>query len=91
MIEPWLDKRRLAEHLACSIRSIQTVLAEGCPHAIIFGRIKFRASEVEPWLEAGGYLVRDGAAHGTIGGDIERAGGAGTPRPRTRGEAPHAS
>jgi hypothetical protein len=59
--EPWLDKRGLAEHLACSVRSIQTALAEGMPHAVIFGRCKFRVSEVEPWLEAHGHLVRAGA------------------------------
>jgi hypothetical protein len=91
MIEPWLDKRRLAEHLSCSIRSIQTALTEGMPHAIIFGRVKFRVSEGEPWLEARGYLVRDATDNGTIDGDIERAGGAPTPRPRTPGEAPDAS
>jgi hypothetical protein len=57
--EPWLDKRGLAAHLSCSIRSIQTALAAGMPHATIFGRAKFRVSEVEPWLEQHGYLVRD--------------------------------
>jgi hypothetical protein len=91
VIEPWLDKRQLAEHLACSVRSIQTALSEGMPHATIFGRVKFRVSEVEPWLEERGYLVRDGGDHGTIGGDIEWAGGADTPRPRTTGEAPDAN
>ena len=50
--EPWLDKRGLADHLACSVRSIETALAEGMPHAVIFGRPKFQVSEVEPWLEA---------------------------------------
>jgi hypothetical protein len=89
--EPWLDKRGLAEHLSCSVRSIQTALAEGMPHAVIFGRVKFRVSEVEPWLEDHGHLVRPG-------GDVvrwtqmkERPGGAVTPRARTRGANPHAS
>jgi hypothetical protein len=31
MTEPWLDKRALAEHLSCSVRSIQLALAEGLP------------------------------------------------------------
>lgn len=57
-IEPWLDKRVLAEHLCCSARSIQTALSEGLPHAVIFGRVKFQVSQVESWLEAQGYLVR---------------------------------
>ena len=90
-LEPWLDKRGLAEHLSCSVRSIQTALAEGMPHTVIFGRTKFRVSEVEPWLEEHGYLVRHGGDGGRLAVDIERAGGADTPRPRTRGDAPHAS
>jgi hypothetical protein len=91
-LEPWLDKRGLAAHLCCSVRSIQTALAEGMPHAVIFGRVKFQVSEVEPWLEARGYLVRHGdRIGGTLVLERERAGGADTPRPRTRGDAPHAS
>jgi hypothetical protein len=90
--EPWLDKRGLATHLACSVRSIQTALAEGLPHAVIFGRIKFRVSEVEPWLEAHGYLARRGESTATlVAGSTDWAGGADTPRPRTRGDTPHAS
>lgn len=60
--EPWLDKRGLAQHLACSVRSIETARAEGCPHAVIFGRVKFHVSEVESWLEQHGYLVRKNGA-----------------------------
>ena len=58
MSEPWLDKRRLADHYSCSVRSIENALAEGMPHARIFGRPKFKVTEVEPWLEAHGYLER---------------------------------
>jgi hypothetical protein len=91
-VEPWLDKRGLAEHLCCSVRSIQTALAEGMPHAVIFGRVKFQVSQVEPWLEARGYLIRHGdEIGGTLVVNTERAGGAGTPRPRTRGGGPRAS
>jgi hypothetical protein len=61
------------------------------PHAVIFGRIKFRVSEVEPWLAAHGYFMRPGVDADTVSTDIERPGGAGTPRARTRGETPHAS
>jgi hypothetical protein len=85
--EPWLDKRDLAEHLSCSLRSIQTALAEGMPHAIIFGRCEFRVSQVEPWLEAHGYLVR----RDTLEADIERPGGAGTPRAMDTRRKPDAS
>ena len=42
MTEPWLDKRALAAHLSCSVRSIETAVADGMPHAVIFGRVKFR-------------------------------------------------
>ena len=64
--EKWLDKKGLAEYLGCSIRSIQTALADGCPHAIVFGRVKFRVSEVEPWLEANGHLERRGETVDTV-------------------------
>jgi hypothetical protein len=57
----WLDKRALAEHLACSVRSIETAVAEGMPHAVIFGRVKFQIDDVEAWLEAHGHLRRRGA------------------------------
>jgi hypothetical protein len=64
--EPWLDKRRLADHLCCSVRSVETAQAEGMPHAVIFGRPKYRVSEVEPWLEEHGYLTRAGAHADTV-------------------------
>jgi hypothetical protein len=84
--EPWIDKRGLAEHLSCSVRSIQTALAEGLPHAVIFGRVKFQVPTVEQWLEEHGHLVRHNGDHGTLG-----AGGDGTPPALTRGGSPHAS
>jgi hypothetical protein len=59
-IESWLDKRGLATYLQCSIRSIENAVSDGLPHAIIFGRAKFRASEVEAWLETTGRLERRG-------------------------------
>jgi hypothetical protein len=88
VLEPWLDKRGLAAHLACSVRSIQTALAEGMPHAVIFGRVKFRVSEVEPWLKARGHLVRAGEPDGNLDvdqGAARRRGNA--PGPDTRGLA----
>jgi hypothetical protein len=60
-IAPWLDKRGIAEHLVCSVRSIETAVAEGMPHAVIFGRVKFQIAEVESWLADAGYLQRRGA------------------------------
>jgi hypothetical protein len=62
----WLDKRGLAQHLACSVRSIELAVAEGMPHAIIFGRAKFQADEVERWLEQTGRLQRRGDPADTI-------------------------
>jgi hypothetical protein len=56
MSEPWLDKRELATYLSCSPKSIQRAVAEGMPHAILFGKIKCRISEVEPWLQSHGHL-----------------------------------
>jgi hypothetical protein len=68
-LEPWLDKRGLAAHLSCSVRSVETALAAGMPHAVIFGRPKLRASEVEPWLERTGRLERHGDGADTLGAE----------------------
>jgi 5-methylcytosine-specific restriction endonuclease McrA len=54
VMTPWLDKEGLAEHFACSTRSIEMAQAEGMPHARIFGRPKFQVPEVEAWLERTG-------------------------------------
>jgi hypothetical protein len=69
LLEPWLDKRGLAAHLACSTRSIELAVAAGMPHAIIFGRVKFHASEVEAWLEQAGQLQRRGEPADTVSAD----------------------
>jgi hypothetical protein len=64
--EPWLTKKELAKHYACGndgeggdARSIEGAVKEGMPHAVIFGRVKFRVSETDPWLEQHGYLRRN--------------------------------
>lgn len=59
-LEPWLDKKGLAEFFACSVRSIEFAVVDGMPYTEIFGRKKFHASEVEAWLEANGRLERHG-------------------------------
>ena len=61
-MSPWLDKRGLAAHLACSVRKVEYMVAAGMPHAIIFGRPRFQALEVEAWLEQTGRLERRGGA-----------------------------
>ncbi len=60
--EAWLDKDQLAEHYSCGKRSIETALADDMPHAVVFGRIKFRVSETDPWLREHGYLRDRGDA-----------------------------
>lgn len=60
-LERWLDKRGLAAHLSCSVRSIEYAMRDGMPHAVIFGRVKFQVSEVSDWLERTGHLGRRGA------------------------------
>jgi hypothetical protein len=87
--EPWIDKRALAVHLACSVRSIQTALAQGMPHAVIFGRVKFQVTDVEDWLEDHGHLARHADTVATLDRHEKRAGDAQTPRPRTQGTDPH--
>jgi hypothetical protein len=69
MADRWLDKRGLAEHLSCSVRSIEAAMKRGMPYAVIFGRAKFRASEVEAWLERHGDLERHGELANTLAAD----------------------
>jgi hypothetical protein len=58
--ERWLGKRDLAKHLSCSVRWIELRMAEGMPHALIAGRVKFRVSEAQPWLVEHGHIERRG-------------------------------
>jgi hypothetical protein len=69
--EPWLDRKKLADHYSCSVRSIELALADGMPHAVAFGRVKFQVSKVEPWLEEHGYIERrvDGPSSVVTGSD----------------------
>jgi len=85
--EPWVDKRGLAEHLCCSVRSIEHAIVEGMPHAVIFGRVKFRTTETEAWLERTGRLERRGTLEPTANRPDDAAHASG---PDTRSE-PHAS
>lgn len=57
-LEPWVDKRAVAEFFGCGVRWVEMRVAEGMPSALIAGRRKFRVSEVEPWLERAGYIER---------------------------------
>lgn len=60
LLEPWLDKAGVAAHFGCCTKSIDLAVRDGMPHAVIFGRRKFRVSEVEAWLENTGRLERQG-------------------------------
>jgi hypothetical protein len=79
--EPWLDKRGLAAHLACSVRSVEGAMAEGLPYAVIFGRAKFRASEAETWLERLGHLRPQGGVRRVVVGSNDDCGAAPLARP----------
>lgn len=59
-LEPFLDKAGICEYLVCSEKWIELRMKEGLPCTRIAGRIKFRASEVEQWLEQNGHLERMG-------------------------------
>lgn len=48
--EPWLSKRDLATYLGFSTRWVEYRIAEGMPHRRIGGRVRFRLTEVESWL-----------------------------------------
>lgn len=51
--EPWLTRKRLAEHFEVSERTIQRWQAMGMP-CIARGRtVRYRATAAEAWLEGG--------------------------------------
>jgi hypothetical protein len=56
MSEPWLDRRKLADHLSVSERTVDYWRDAGLPEWVLGGRAKFRLSEVEPWLVEHGHL-----------------------------------
>ena len=51
--EPWLSKKQIADHFGFSVRWVEYRVAEGMPHTVIGGRLRFRVSECEAWLLAG--------------------------------------
>lgn len=50
--EPWLTKRELADALSFSVRWVEYRVAEGMPHKIFGGRLRFQRTAVEAWLDA---------------------------------------
>ncbi len=51
--EPWLSRKRLAEHFEVSERTIQRWQADGMPYIGRGHTVRYRASAVETWLEGG--------------------------------------
>ena len=49
--EPWLTKEAAAKHFGCSPRSLELAMHGGLPYRTIFGRPKFRASQVQAWVD----------------------------------------
>jgi hypothetical protein len=51
-VEPWLSKRQLAGHLNYSVRWVELRVREGMPCERWGNRLRFKVSDVEPWLKA---------------------------------------
>ncbi len=49
--EPWLSKKQLAAHVGFTTRWVELRVAEGMPCQRWGNRLRFRVSEVEPWLK----------------------------------------
>jgi hypothetical protein len=86
--EPWLDRRALSRHLGCSVRSVELRLAEGMPAWRVMGRVKFKISEVEPWLEERGHMVRLDGPCDNVAGSANGAATADTAPPHDQGGNP---
>lgn len=50
MVEPWMTKQQLSQHLSMSVRWIEMCVRDGMPMMRFGSRPRFRASEVEDWL-----------------------------------------
>ena len=50
-VEPWLSKKQLAGHFGYSTRWVELRVRDGMPAHRIGGQLRFRLSEVEPWVE----------------------------------------
>jgi hypothetical protein len=55
--ERWLSQMELAQHFGCSVRTVLTWQKQGMPHITVGSHPRYRASEVEAWLNG-----RNGAA-----------------------------
>jgi hypothetical protein len=49
--EPWLSKTDLADHYSFSTRWVELRVRDGMPARRIGGRLRFRVSETDAWLE----------------------------------------
>jgi hypothetical protein len=65
---PWLDRKALADHLGCSVRSVELRMAEGMPCWKVMGRVKFLVDEVTPWLVEHGHIERATVVAGSSNG-----------------------
>lgn len=61
-LEPFVDRDELAGFLGHAVKErwLRYRLKEGMPHHLIAGKVRFRVSEVVPWLERHGYIQRRG-------------------------------
>lgn len=61
-LEPFVDRDELAAFVGRAVKErwVRYRIKEGMPHYLIAGKIRFRVSEVVPWLERHGYIERRG-------------------------------
>ncbi len=54
--EPWVDKRTVARHIGCSVRTVENYMKLGMPYVKRFanGPVRFRLSEVDAWMRGRG-------------------------------------
>ncbi len=51
MHEPWLSKKQIAAYFGYSVRWVEMMVREGMPCERIGSRLRFRISDVEPWVQ----------------------------------------
>jgi hypothetical protein len=61
-LEPFVELDELSDFLGHAVKErwVRARVAEGMPHHLIGGKIRFRLSEALPWLERHGHVQRRG-------------------------------
>jgi phage terminase Nu1 subunit (DNA packaging protein) len=53
-LEPWVDKKTIANHFGVSWQTVDRWRQRGCPHKRIGNAVRFRLTAVDAWFQKEG-------------------------------------